>query len=567
MSLPILYSESIYSFTPNQQVLPLVGFRSGAIDYIGIQPSSWQSSEASWDSGCPEYGNNVKRDPMRGYGKWFGPGAVWIYANNLAISGKMEALDHDEIARIPSGAAITASWEKANAGFIDATGQWRVILQSADGSILHTGLQDALTYSVPSLLASAVLWVRLENAIRAWQMPPDYLEVTGYSAIPNQYQYTENSEDYVWDYIYDVGRRPTDTSNPLYAAYNQAQQAGLLKHRSLWTQYISDGTPQGGPWSALRIAIDTDDFAVESTFIPAPGSCMINAAGDNIFIHATASSVAVYNSLGNGQRIAGTIATTKGVAVAYWDWNSGAPDLLAVNYNIGTMVCESSLYPTPDSIIQLDDDTELLLTWSYLFRYDGTQTGIENRLIGVPLNTGGHPGGRCLTSADGVDPSYFTENFNSGASTMGATGGTGFIQMYNTLRTLDGSGVGKTGIGTVFHGNNCADVCWGNLWGWVQDGVWSDSDGNALNPSQYLAFIANEMWEASSIAPFDTQYQMWQRVARVANKNGQRLVVSGKERNGEGAVWGIHDGRTFTFAMSIPAAVTSLVAALNASVS
>lgn len=551
MPLPLLNTKTLYTFPVNQSVLPLCGFRSDEIDYIGIQPSAWESSENSWDNGDPAYGSNITRDPMRGYGKWFGPGAVWVYADNLAIAGKMESLDYDDIARISSGGdagTTMATWERANAGFIEATGEWRVILQSADGSFLHNDTQAESTFTVPALSANAVLWVRLENAIRQWQMPPDYLEVTGYGRIPQEYMYQEEGVDYVWDYIYDVGRRPTDTSNPLYAAYNQAQQAGLLKHRSLWTQYISDGTAQGGNWSALRIAVDSDPFAVESTFVPAPGSCMINAAGDDIFIHATAASVAVYNKIPNGERISGTIATTKGVAVAYWDWNSGAPDLLAVNYNIGTMICESSLYPTPDSIIQLNDGTELLLTWSYLFRYDATQTAIQDRLIGIPLNVGGHPGGRCLTSADGVDPSYFTENFNSGATTMGATGGTGFIQMYNTLRTLDGSASGKTGIGTVFHGNNCADLCWGNLWGWVQDGVWSDGEGNALNPNQYLAFIANEMWEASSIAPFSTENQMWQRVARVANKNGQRLIVSGKERNGEKAVWGIHDGSTFTFA-------------------
>lgn len=165
---------------------------------------------------------------------------------------------------------------------------------------------------------------------------------------------------------------------------------------------------------------------------------------------------------------------------------------------------------------------------------DASATELDQRLPGVPRETGGHPGGRCLRLVGG-ELRFFTEFFGS----VGYTHGTDrFAQFYNTLRTLSsaaGRRQARTGRGTAFHGTNCAEVAWGKYYGWAQDKPFGDPQAR-----QYLAFLENEAW-TTTLGGFSAQNAMWQRL-RFAGGN---LFASGVAAVGEDALWGVYDGRQF----------------------
>jgi hypothetical protein len=550
MPKPLLDYQLVHTFPPNMGVLPLESFSCQGEDYCGAQPSAWESSENSWDNGDPISGQQFA--PDRGFGRWRGPGAIWIHAENLWLeNAARELLMHDDIARVMAGSTPAATWNRANPGFIDATGQWRVILQdAASGAFLLDVLQNVLFVQLPALSAHAVLWARLENATRDWALPPDYLSVRGFTAIPARFYYTENGESFIWDWEADVGRRPSDkaqqsqTGVMLWDEYNALLLNGGLLHRGEWSQYISDGgaAAGGGPWSALRIAVGGGDFAVGASFQPAPGAVLnrldTTATKTPVLVDPLALSVSAFNVMQNGEpRLGGTIATTNGTFSAYWHFTPDASTpakaaLLGISQSDFVSVCEASLYPNVSDVVQRADGTGLMLTHSHLHRYD-PGVAIPDALPGLPLSTNGHPGGRCLREVAGR-LHRFTEAFG----TMGRALGAGeFAQFYNTLRALSTRGA-ASGRGTVFHGDNCAELFDGRFYGWVQDSDFGDE-----NAQQFLAYLQGETWIADELAPFPAAAYRWQRLRALSTPGGQKLLACGKEATGENAIWAVMDGQ------------------------
>lgn len=567
MSLPLLDYELMHDFPDNDSVLPLEAFRFDGADYCGAQPSAWESSEASWDNGDPAY--PAQRDVSRGYGRWMGPGAVHARAGELWLENTVvtaERAGHDDLARVAVNSAPRLVWvfdNPALMGLDSAT--WRVLLQdAATGEILQdAAIAFALRYAaLPPLAGHAIAWVRLENARRAPQMPPDYAQVTGNNSLPNRYRYVKADGSIgVWDYIYDVGERPANHQQTaldgtvLWAAYWSAFESGALQHRGAWTQYVVDeGQAEGGPWSALRIAVGDQPFTVGAAFQPAPGAVMQKLLGDGsrqpFGVDALALSVSCWTRLRHPDRphdaeIAGTIATRSGPATALWAFHpgdaNGDTELLGITQRNYVPVCEASLYPTVTDLLELADGARLVLSMSHLYEYMPEEPDLTERLPGLPRGTKGHPGGRCLRSVDnGIR--FFTEYFGG----VGAPqSGDAFAQFYNTLRTLDPAQRATSGKGTVFHGNNCAEVCWGKFYGWAQDKAFGDPDAR-----QYLAFLQDGAWITAGMAPFPAASHRWQRVRALGTARGLCLIASGKRagasfESSEAAVWGVADGQEF----------------------
>lgn len=564
MPLPLLQYQLKGGFLAAHPALPMESLWWLGATYCGSQASGWESSDFSWDNGDPVAG--AARDSSRGFGKWHGPGALHVRPGALWIMGAAaEFLGHDDVARVSSGAPHQAIWARENPGFIEAEGgQWRVVLQDAGGAFLLDTLQSAATQSVaiPAFTGCAVLWVRLEGAVRGWALPPDYLSVRSFTSIPLKFRYTEAGTDFVWDYETDVGRRPADPGHPFYALYNALVSSGGLQHIGTWSQYIADGRaggPQSGPWSALRIAAGAAPFAVQSGFSPAPGAILERFASTStrapVLVDPLGLSVSAFGVVQKNEarlaRLGGTIATRDGPATAYWNFTPGASDALKATL-LGTTtrnyvaVCEASLYPTVSDIQQAPDGSEWVLSYSHLYCYDPLAAVVTDALPGVPTETFGHPGGRCLRftgTANNTLARFFTEFFGGVDAPVAQDA---FAQFYNTLRTLDPSQGASTGVGTVFQGDNCGEVCFGKFYGWVQNKAFSDPA--AL---QFLGYLESKSWAAGGLEGFPAAAFRWQRLRRVQARGGLRLLAAGKAAVTEAAIWGVADGQEFTLA-SLP---------------
>lgn len=550
-SLPLMAYETVHRFPVEVTIMPLESFCFNGANYAGVQPSAWESSERAWDSD--------------NYGRWIGPGAIHVRPGALNVAPldestvALEEAGHDEQARVTDvpegGALLRASWTQHSPSALkEKPAHVHLILQdAATGATLNEQTIEATLdhLDLPPLSAHAVLWARFDDVQKDWSPPPDYLQVRGFTSIPDKFKYQEAGSAYVWDYEADVGRRPTDLSHPFYAAYQTAFLNGTLLHRGAWTQYITDGSVGGGPWSALRIAVGEEDFAIGADFQPATGPVLYELTGEStrsaLLINPLALSVSASYVLQFGDnagkcRIGGTIAGRSGPLTAYWDFHPTAAidNLFATLLGTSALnfieVCEASLYPVVSDVLELpltDGETvsrELILSHSHLYEYTPDAPTIPLRLPGIPAVTKGHPGGRCLRFADG-EVRFFTEFF----------GGI----FYNTLRTLDASQNVGVQTGTVFHGDNCAEVCWNDYYGWVQDKSFGSPDAR-----QYLAFIRNggnsgHIWDKSSMAAFSAATHHWQRLRKVNNGQRMILVASGKRATSEEPLWAVCDGTQF----------------------
>lgn len=568
MTLPLLDYELIHHAPLNDAKMWLESFRYNSTNYAGIQPSAWEASERSWDAD--------------NYGAWRGPGAVHVRPGSLNVAAldesviALEDAGADQLARVTDtpieGALLRASWTHLNPGSAALlSGTTHLILQDAEtGDVLDEQTLDYFAdhADLPALTAHAVLWVRFEQVTRGWSLPPDYLSVRGFSSVPDKYKYTEGGTEYVWDYEADVGRRPTDLNHAFYALHEAAFLSGTLLHRGAWTQYISDGGAEGGPWSALRIAVGEDDFVVGENFQPAPGPVLYELTGEEtrlpVLIDPLALSVCAvpeqtplrFGTNAGKCRLGGTLAGRSGPFTAYWDFHPAAPidnlcaTLLGVSALNFVNVCEASLYPVVSDILEIAPDEakgetvsrELVLSHSHLYEYAPDGPSIPFRLPGLPRATLGHPGGRCLRyAATEYEVRFLTEYFGG--------------MFYNTLRTLSANQSNRLQVGTAFHGNNCAEMCWGDYWGWVQDGAFASSTAR-----QYLAFIrqggisnntgendsASHLWDKSAMPSFPASSHRWQRLRALSTKTRTVLVSCGMRPATGEAIWGIADGVSFT---------------------
>ena len=584
MPLPLLNYQLLHQASQGVPWLQQDAFHFAGADWRGVQASSWESSEQSWDNGDPSWVNAqgglpLRADGGRGEGRWHGPGALHVRPSSLWIAGATEErLGHDALAHVAASTPLRATWEESNPGFIKAEGgHWHLVLQDAtSGTLLDFDVPRAtLSRDLPALTGHAILWARIEGATRSWALPPDYLAVRGLSEVPLRFKYLENGVPFIWDYEADVGRRPADQAQKsligivLWDEYTKLVQSGGLHHRGEWSQYISDGGTDGltgigsGPWSALRLRVGNAPFEVADGLLPAPGA-VLHHLHDGTFdatpLDPLACSVSAFEVMRQGvnageARLGGTIATRNGPATAYWHFHpvlagegnssstgSASPTgnavnatLLGVSRNNYQPMCEASLYPTVADLLELPDGTELVLTYSTLFRYDPQAPALLDALPGLPASTQGHPGGRCLRTTEG-NIKFFTEYFGDVGAPLGSDG---FAQFYNTLRTLDPRAGATTGRGTVFHGHNAAESCWGQFYGWVQNASYA-----GVGAQQFLAYLQGGSWVASGLAGFPANVYHWQRLRRLYTKSGARLVLSGKAAQGEGALWGIADGQS-----------------------
>ncbi|HEY0076832.1 MAG TPA: hypothetical protein VGB77_22300 [Abditibacteriaceae bacterium] len=577
MALPLLQFETLNQLASNAPALAQEGFRFAEKDYMGVQPGAFQSSESSFDNGDPVYLPPLvpPRDTGRGFGRWVGPGAVHVRPGSLWLASldsnpitaeRDAATNHDDIARVAEGALTRATWTWLDVGVANATalsGQVHLVLQdAATGDILDEQMlgYNALYAELPALEVHAVLFARMEAVTRSWAMPPDYLSVRGFASVPDKFKYVENGTSYIWDYEADVGRRPTDLSHPFYALEHEAFLEGRLVHRGEWTQYISDAAEYGGPWSALRIAVGESDFAVGADFQPYPGPVLYEVTGEDsrtsVLIDPLALSVSAVPESGALQlgdnagqcRLGGTIAGRSGPMTALWHFHPEAPvdnlsaTLLGVSINTTVMMCEASLYPTVSDLLEVAPvapetrSTELVLTRAFLHEYAPDALDIRNRLPGLPRATAGHPGGRCLRNDNGT-LRFFTESFNQVGMRVGTDK---FAQFYNAGREIDAHQKAKTGNGTLFHGDNCAEMCWGSFYGWAQNGPCGDEDSK-----QYLAVMKSGVWDDSGLMPFEADKYLWQRLRSLGTEKGIRLIASGRYASSEKPLWGISDGQQF----------------------
>jgi hypothetical protein len=552
MPKPLLNYNLVHT-SPLTHGLVAHPFWHAGAEYQGIQPSGYEQSERSWDHGDPIYGQ--ASDTRRGLGSWFGPGAYHGGPHELSATGAtLEPLGHDSIARIASGAPLSLTWVLEQVGFVPGTGVLKFTLQNADGSVRAQNA-TAVFGVVPD--GPYLGWGRQENVERQWRLPDDYLEVRGFTSladIPDDYRYTENNVEYVWDWLADVGRRPASAAHPYYALHLAAKLDGTLIHRGAWTQFIvQGGQTESGPYSVVRIVVGAGAFSVAPTFQPFPGEVLERVDTPTtrtpVAVDPCALSITAYDRMsaeaagGEGGRIAGTIASRSGVLTACWRFNDDeSTELIGVNERNYRPVCEASLYPFVSDILEVNpgDGTpnlELVLTYSHLHRYDAAASAVTSALPAFPLATDGHPGGRCLRVV-GNELSWFTENFGASHSAGETADGITFGQFYNTLRTLGQSGLGSRN-GCAFHGHNCADVAWGQLYGIAQDKPFGDSTAR-----RWIAYQSNKRWVASDIEPFSAASHTWQRV-RAFQLGGTKLIVTGKETVGENAIWGVADGTEF----------------------
>ncbi len=590
MPLPLLHYEIVHHAPANAAQMWMESFRFAGENYAGVQTSDFTATELSWDNGdpayAPPYSVAARAIPTRGYGRWIGPGKSHLRpgeVNVLALDDSTAALEkvgHDELARVndapEGGALLRASWTRFNPGTAQASGELQLILQAAStGDVLHEALAlsyQTLHYDLPALTEDAILWLRFENIQRGWSLPPDYLSVRGFSSVPDKFKYSETvapsgSVNYVWDYEADVGRRPSNAAHPFYALEHEAFLAGTLVHRGAWTQYIVDAARQGGSWSALRIKIGAGDFVVGEDFQPAPGPVLYELAEETtrlaVSIDPLALSVSAvpqrtplrFGDNAGKCRLGGTICSRNGPLPAYWDFhpttaiNNLFATLLGTSTSTYVHVCEASLSPIVSDILEIAPElpetrsTELLLTHAFLHEFVPDASEITEALPGLPRVTLGHPGGRCLRQdgqgigIKGTKIRFFTESFNQ----FGAhVGGSKFVQFYNTMREVDLHQQTRTGNGTCFHGDNCAEMCWNSLYGWVQDNPFAHPTAK-----QYLAVMKSGVWDDSGLASFDANSYLWQRLRALETEEGIRLLAAGKAANSEKPLWGVSDGRHF----------------------
>ena len=564
---------------------PAEAFGAFGRHFVGVQ-TLFPQEEQAWDNGDPIAGQT--RGPGRGLGRWTGPAPPHVECDLQVLAAPTTQLGHDVVA-LPANTqgqklrvSLRGIFHNVFVGeprlLIDGTATLRILIQSAStGSVLNSlavpfappaggvgfeALQKAgkltLTIDLPDLSAgSSIIWCRVEDVKAAWLLPPDYYSVTGYTSpntIPEQYRYDEAGNQLVWDWLRDVGRRPADPAQvaldgtDMYAAHQAAVLAGTLEHRGEWTTYIRDGRAQGCDWSALRVQVGEGEWAASEFTLPAPGAALHKLQiGDRFavaFDPLARSVTASWREDDESQLIAGSIATSTGPALALWRLGQNVAGeivgtLLGTHPNDQQFFCEMALLNNFASDILVNETLEgeeeiYVLSFGRLHRYDPAEPDIARALPGTPKASDGHPGGRCLRQTERSGTMrYFTESFLQNKQN------TDGIFFYNLMREFGIVG-GTPRPGTSFHGHNCAENIWGKLHGFTMNQPYGGPGA-----VQFLASWSGRFWYRSGVDDFPIKQYLWQRLRAVSTHDGLRLLVCGREANGENAIWGVDDSREF----------------------
>lgn len=534
MSLPVLKHTTLAAFDPASPLLPIESFRAFGHDYIGMQ-TLFPADEEAWDSD--------------NFGRWQGPAP--LHSNVLlSIAGaEYKRVGHDDIARV-SG-ALTATAQISERTRVDEMSVRFVLQNAATGAVISNQLIGVplkietvvASFSALSTGQSAILWTRVEQAVAHWELPPDYYSSTGYvnyAGIPQDYKYRVEGVEYVWDWLRDVGLRPADTgqlSNSGLLMYAERQKLILgnaVQDRGDWTTYVRAGDAQDCDWAALRIVEGAGEWTA-SAITPYPGAALLKTSGASqvpVLFDPLARSVSAFDYDGDHIVLSGSIASRTGPLLALWRMASDeTATLLGTNPNTTNDTCEFALLSNFASDVLLTKSGQRqVLSLGGLHYYDDTKS-IPEALPGTPLNTDGHPGGRCLRQHPATDQVLFlTENFDKSGDNF-----------YNRLQEQT-AGRRTTGPGTVFHGHNCAEIAWGQYFGIHQDKPFDDETAQ-----QNLSYLQNGQWIDGGIASFPAAAYRWQRLRSVGTVDGLKLLVCGKAAVGEDAIWGVSSGMADKF--------------------
>ncbi len=526
-------------------------------------------------------------------GRWHGPAPLHVECALTILGASTYLLGHDDVARIEVADATNAALQIALRGlFFNPFGAdpfalfsgpltLRVLIQNAatgatSSSTAHTftplqnpsgfgGLQNAPTVTrtvpLPALAAgSHIVWCRVESVSATLVLPPDYFAVTGYSSVatmPPQYLYQEGDGPIlVWDWLRDVGLRPANPAQlaldgtAIAEAHQAAVLAGTLEHRGEWTQFIRNGASHSCDWSALRVVVSGDEEAeweAPEFLLPAPHPALFDGPPGGELLPTYLGPLARSVSASSPESastclVAGSIATSQGPALALWRLEEGEVigidvELLGTHPNDNQFFCEMALLNNfaSDILRKTRDDGEVeiyVLSFGRLHRFDPNADDIRRALPGVPAATDGHPGGRCLREHPSEGAlKYFTEGFLQNTTQDGE------VFFYNRLVEY-GLGARRIHAGTSFHGHNCAEVAWGDLLGITMNAPYGDADTQA-----FIAALRGGRWERWGLDSFPASKYLWQRLRAVGTREGLRLLVCGRDRESEEAIWAVDDGR------------------------
>lgn len=556
MLLPKLKVRELFPAPPNSS--PKHGFRAHDNDYLGVQFGVNNVSDLLWD-----------HDDLGG---WRGPAWASVYPYQFHVIGATEtrnpATQDSPTSHLPNGADVTVSYALPLSGgaggpSIPSTSRLAIV-RCSDNQVVyndtHTstagaGINPTLnSHTVPALPAgSYIVWLHCEAIEMPQELPADYERVTGYVRIPDEFRYIENDVEYVWDWEHDVGMRPSnpnqialDGETDMYHEHNLLRQANALKSRSEWTSYIRYQGAQDSEWATIQLQVGGGswDAGIASPF---PGAALVKGDGSGgseaVNFDARARNVMASWNQGGKVRIAGCIATRSGPGLGYWELHSdGSSTLLGVKApDIQTdYVCAFSQLGHYPSDIWIDgswfdeDETEWVLTIGYLFKLNKFEVDIAERMVGIPLETQGHPGGRVLRRADGMLV-FFTDFFVDQQQ--------GFF--YNRM-LIQGS-TRREAIGTVFHDDNSSDLYYNKLYSFRQNKALCTTTGEPQKDViTTLDYLDGETWHRTDTIQYDAHQFNWQRLRAIHTSEGLRLLAAGRTRSTHPLpIWGVVDGSQF----------------------
>lgn len=301
-----------------------------------------------------------------------------------------------------------------------------------------------------------------------------------------------------------------------------------------------------GEWSAIKVRVGSGNWTWNTGIYPGPGSPLYSKIGTGElvigdtnaldFVHAfdplariVSASCVVHTDIrtANGQidipagsqLIAGVRASRGGPQTAVWLLRENHTARLICadrTYSDGACECAKTNHFTSDTVQGLDGNLYVLSECD-LAVYNPDASDVFSRFQEFPLETYGQPGGQSLRFAnDGL--SFWSENLPQRAVVTGD--GRNFYnqQVYRVGNTNFG------GIGSRWHGTNCAEVFRGKLFSTRQDK--SEEDEEA---TQTIDSITSGRWDRDSVLSQSGYDRTWQRLRRC----GEDLYLFGYKTLGE----------------------------------
>jgi hypothetical protein len=297
----------------------------------------------------------------------------------------------------------------------------------------------------------------------------------------------------------------------------------------------------GGEWSAIKTRVGEGGFTWNSGVFPGPGSplysklglmpeAVVTEANQESYVYAfdplarivSASCVTTRDVRSeNGQMdipagsllIAGVRASRGGPQTALWLLRENrTARLLAAETTFSDGICEcGKTNHFASDVVQGSDGRIYVLSECDLNVYDPNRSDVFNRLLPFPAETYGHPGGHALRFLAG-DATHWTENLKPIVTGDGRN-------FYNQLVYRAGA-TNYGGVGSRWHGTNCAELFRGKLFSVRQDEAETDENG-----LQTIDSITAGRWDRASVLTQKSFSKTWQRLRRC----GESLFVFGFE--------------------------------------